>query len=291
MKDIAMTAVTPVDIVPRKRARTRRRIPGEAVLLALSGLWLLAVLTAAVAPSLLAPVNPEQLDPSLVLQAPGTGHLLGTDQYGRSVYVLLVHGASTAMTVGLASTAIALVVGGGIGLLAGYAGGIVDGIISRLLDILLSLPGVLLALVITAAAGPSVEVLVFSVATGFVAGFARIMRGQVLSVRSRLFVEAAQSVGLGRLRIALRHVLPNAMGPLLALATIAVGEAILVASALSFLGLGPELRVPDWGQLLAEGQSFLRQSPWVSVYAGLVISLTVISVSLIGDWLRERWER
>ncbi|GAA3666461.1 ABC transporter permease [Microbacterium marinilacus] len=265
-----------------------RRIRLNGVLVGLSLLWLALVVLAAVAPAVLAPGDPVQLHPTEVLRAPGPDAVLGTEQYGRSVYVLLVHGARTALTIGVAATALAVVAGSLIGLVAGYAGGVVDALIGRVLDVMMALPGVLLALLITAAAGPSVGVLIVSVGVASIAGFARLMRGEVISTRTRLYVEAARATGISPARILMRHVLPNAAAPVAALATIAVGEAILAAAALSFLGLGPRLDVPDWGQLLASGQAFLRQSWWVSVFAGAVISLTVVSVGLVGDWLRER---
>ncbi|WP_159501721.1 ABC transporter permease [Microbacterium sp. 18062] len=279
-----------VGSVTREWSRPRRPTL-DGVLVGLSGAWLLVLAVAALAPGLLAPGDPETLHPTRVLQPPGPDAPLGTEQYGRSVYLLLVHGARTALTIGVAATLLAVVAGSLVGLVAGYVGGIVDALIGRVLDVMMALPGVLLALVITAAAGPSVGVLILSVATAFMAGFARVMRGQVISTRSRLFIEAARATGIGPGRILFRHVLPNASAPVVALATIAVGEAILVAAALSFLGLGPRMDVPDWGQLLASGQAFLRQSWWVSTFAGVMISLTVIAIGLAGDWLRDRADR
>lgn len=256
-----------------------------------SALWLALTAGALIAPALIAPGDPTELHPDRVFEAPGGANPLGTEQYGRSVYLLLIHGARSAMTVGLASTAIAVVVGSLIGLVAGYAGGWVDAIVGRLLDVLMAIPGVLLALLVTATVGSSLTALIFSVGIAFVAGFARVMRGQVLATRERVFVDAARSVGFSGARVLFRHVLPNAFAPVLGLATVAVGEAILVASALSFLGLGPRLDVPDWGQLLAAGQPFLVQAWWVSTFAGIAISVTVVAVSLLGDWLRDRVEK
>jgi peptide/nickel transport system permease protein len=261
------------------------------ILALVSALWLALTIAALVTPDLLAPGDPTLLRPAQVFQPPSAENPLGTEQYGRSVSLLLVHGARSAMTVGLAATAIALVIGSLIGLVAGYAGGWVDALVGRVLDVLMSIPGVLLALLITASAGSSITVLIISVGVTFIAGFARVMRAQVLATRDRLFVDAARSVGFSGRRILFRHVLPNALAPVLGLATIAIGDAILVASALSFLGLGPRLDVPDWGQLLASGQPFLVQAWWVSTFAGVAISVTVVAVSLLGDWLRDRVEK
>jgi len=255
-----------------------------------SAVWLAITVVALLVPGLIGPGDPTALRPALVFQPPSLENPLGTEQYGRSVYLLLVHGARSAMTVGIAATAIAVIAGSLIGLVAGYLGGWVDAVIGRMLDVLMSIPGVLLALLVTASAGSSLTALIVSVGIAFVAGFARVMRAQVLATRERVYVDAARSVGFSGARILFRHVLPNAFAPVLGLATVAVGEAILVASALSFLGLGPRLDVPDWGQLLASGQPFLVQAWWVSTFAGITISTTVVAVSLLGDWLRDRVE-
>lgn len=273
-----------------RRHRVLRQFSGNTIVVAVAGLWVVLVVLAAVAPELLTHVNPDSLHPTRVLHAPSSAALLGTEQYGRSVYTLLVYGAHTALLIGVAATAFAVVAGGVIGLLAGYLGGWVDTLIGRLLDIMMSLPGVLLALVITASAGASVGILILSVGVALVAVFARIMRGTVMSVRSRLYVEAARSIGYGQWRILLRHVLPNSFAPIVVLATISVGDAIVLAASLSYLGLGPKLDVPDWGQLLASGQAYLQQSWWITTFSGFAIALTVVSISLLGDWLRDRIE-
>lgn len=268
-------------------AGVRRRPSGEAIITIAALVWMAVVLIAAVLPGVLAPEDPTQVVATRALQPPGET-LLGTDQYGRSVFTLIVHGAQTSIIIGLAATAIATVVGGGLGLLSGYLGGAIDMIIGRIIDTLMCFPGVLLALVIATALGPTTANLILAVGLGSLPGFARVMRGQVLSVRSRLYVEAAHSVGFSRWRILGRHVLPNALAPIVVLATVSVGTAIVVAASLSFLGLGPKSPVPDWGQLLAGGQPYLASAWWISTFAGLAITLTVIAISLLGDWLRDR---
>lgn len=278
---------TPATIaVVTKDAGTRRRLSAETVLSVLAVLWMLLVLAAAVFPSLLAPEDPTQVFATRALQPPGSTPL-GTDQYGRSIAVLLVYGAQSSIVIGLAATAIAVVIGGGLGLIGGYLGGVADMIIGRIMDVLMCFPGVLLALIIATALGPTTANLILAVGIGSLPAFARVMRGQVMSVRSRLYVEAAQSVGFSRVRILLRHVLPNAIAPTVVLATVSVGTAIVVAASLSFLGLGAQSGTPDWGQLLASGQSYLASAWWISTFPGLAITLTVISISLLGDWLRD----
>jgi peptide/nickel transport system permease protein len=279
----AMTATLP-----------RRRVPSwlssNRIMLGVSGLIVLVTLAAAVLPGVLAPGDPTALHPDRVLQGPGQATLLGTDQYGRSVLMLLVHGARTAVVIGLSSVALAGAVGTVLGLLAGYLGGVVDTVLARLVDILMCFPGVLLALVITAGLGASRLNLILGVAVATMPMFARVMRGQVMAVRGRLFVQAARATGLPRTRVLLRHVLPNAIAPVVVLATVTVGTSIVLAASLSFLGLGPSSDVPDWGQLLSSGQPYLANAWWVSTFPGVALTLVVISVSLLGDWLRDRMD-
>lgn len=267
-------------------AGVKRRLSAETFITIVALVWMAVVLIAAVFPGIVAPEDPTLVVPTRALQAPGET-LLGTDQYGRSMFVLIVHGAQTSIIIGLAATAIAVVVGGVLGMLGGYLGGAVDMIIGRIIDTLMCFPGVLLALVIATALGPTTANLILAVGVGSLPAFARVMRGQVMSVRSRLYVEAAHSVGFSRVRILGRHVLPNAIAPIVVLATVSIGTAIVVAASLSFLGLGPKSAVPDWGQLLAGGQPYLASAWWISTFAGLAITLTVIAISLLGDWLRD----
>ncbi|RKS94374.1 peptide/nickel transport system permease protein [Microbacterium sp. AG790] len=269
-----------------KDAGSRRPLRAESVLTVLAVLWMLLVLAAAVFPSLISPEDPSLVIATRALQPPGET-LMGTDQYGRSIAGLIVHGAQSSIVIGLAATLIAVVLGGGLGLLGGYLGGVTDMIIGRLIDVLMCFPGVLLALIIATALGPTTANLILAVGVGSLPAFSRVMRGQVMSVRSRLYVEAAHSVGFSRLRILARHVLPNSIAPIVVLATVSVGTAIVVAASLSFLGLGPQSAVPDWGQLLASGQPYLSSAWWISTFPGLTITLTVISISLLGDGLRD----
>lgn len=284
-----MTAqAAPLRPVAVSAGRSRwRAVSGSTVVTALAVGWLVVVVVSGLLPGLIAADDPTQVHAERALQAPGETPL-GTDQYGRSIATLLVHGAGTALTIGLQATVVGLVVGSLIGLLAGYVGGIVDLLIGRVVDVLMCFPGVLLALVITVALGPTRDNLVLAVGIATIPAFARVMRGQVLAVRGRLYVEAARSVGLSGSRILLHHVLPNATAPVVVLATVSVGTAIVAAASLSFLGLGPQSEVPDWGQLLATGQPYLANAWWISTFPGLVLTATVIAVSLLGDWLRDR---
>lgn len=260
----------------------------NAVTLGVSLAWLLIALVAAVAPSLVSAGDPTALEPARALQGPGVAGLLGTDQYGRSVLTLLVHGARSAILIGLSASLLGAVLGGLVGLVAGYLGGVVDMVVGRVMDVLMCFPGVLLALIIAAALGSTQLNLVLAVGVATIPSFYRVMRGQVMTVRGRLYVEAARSTGMSQRRILWRHVLPNALAPTVVMATVTVGVSIVAAASLSFLGLGPRSDVPDWGQLLAQGQPYLSNAWWVSTFPGITLTLTVIAVSLVGDWLRDR---
>lgn len=285
---VTATPTTATEIASLRRGLRRTGFSVNNVMLTFSLVWMGAVVLAALIPGVLAVDDPTALTPSLALQAPGEGTLLGTDHYGRSVATLLVHGARSAMIIGLFATGFGMIVGSILGLMGGYLGGWVDMVIGRFIDMLMCFPGVLLALVIAGALGSTMRNLILAVGVATVPGFARVMRGQVLMVRGQLYIEAARSNGYSPLRIVGRHILPNALAPTVVLATVSVGVAIVVAASLSFLGLGPRTDVPDWGQLLSLGQPYLSSAWWMSTFPGLALTLTVIAVSLLGDWLRDR---
>jgi peptide/nickel transport system permease protein len=234
--------------------------------------------------------QPLALHPERVLQGPGEASVLGTDQYGRSLVGLLVYGARNSVLIGLVSVVVGLLIGGGIGLVAGFVGGVVDNVLMRIVDIMLCFPGILLALLVSAALGASLRNVIIAVAIGQVPEYARVMRGQVLAVRSRLFVEAASAAGVHPRRIVFRHVLPNAMAPVMVVATLGVGHAIVSGATLSFLGVGPQGGIPDWGRLLASGGSYMATAWWISTFPGLVVTVVVVAVNIFGDWLRDRMD-
>lgn len=280
--------VSPQPVPMGRQLFSRSRISVNNVTLAVSLFWVFLVLAAAAVPWLLTADDPTVLTPGRALERPGESTLLGTDVYGRSVSTLLLYGARTAMIIGLAATALGAIVGGLIGLISGYFGGWVDMLIGRLIDVLMCFPGVLLALVIASALGATTANLILAVGIATIPAFARVMRGQVMTVRGRLYVEAARSNGFRPSRILVRHILPNSLAPIVVMATVSVGTAIVVAASLSFLGLGPTTDIPDWGQLLALGQPYLAGAWWISTFPGLTLTLTVVAVSLLGDWLRDR---
>lgn len=221
------------------------------------------------------------------LQAPSAEHLLGTDNYGRDTLARLIFGGRISITIGIVTALSALAVGGLIGAAAGFYGGKLDNIIMRIMDVFLGLPSVLLAIAVIAALGSSIVNLMIAVAVSYVPIYARIIRSSVLSIRSKEYIEAARAIGTGDLRIICKNIIPNAIGPLIVQATLGVGEIIIAAAGFSFLGLGIEPPLPEWGQMLSEGREVIRTMPSQVIYPGLCIMVTVLSLNLLGDGLRD----
>jgi peptide/nickel transport system permease protein len=259
--------------------RSRSALIGGVVLL-------LIVLTALAAP-LISPYDPIKTNQRLSLGQPSFEHLMGTDRFGRDIFSRVLWAGQTSLPIGLVSVAIGVLFGVSVGLVAGYYGGWIDAICMRIVDLLLAFPGILLALAIIAILGGSLVNLMIAVGISAIPDYVRITRGTVLSVKEREFVLAARVVGAGGGRIMLRHVLPNVVAPLIVLATLGMAAAIITGSALSFLGLGIKPPTPEWGNMLAEGREFLQRAPWVAFFPGAAIMLTVLSINLLGDGLRD----
>jgi len=248
---------------------------------------LVFVLTAVFAP-LIAPMDPTTTDAKASLARPGSVFWLGADFMGRDMFSRIVFGARISLTVGLGATLAGGILGVSIGLMSGYLGGTVDLITQRLMDIMQSLPLLVMALVMAAALGPSLENTIIAIAIPLVPTVARVVRSSTLSLREQPFVEAARAVGMGELRIAVRHVLPNTLAPLIVLGTAQLGSAILVEASLSFLGLGIPEPYPSWGRMLSESAAeYVRTAPWLVIFPGVAISLTVFGTNLLGDALRD----
>ncbi|WP_207223769.1 ABC transporter permease [Pseudonocardia sediminis] len=257
-----------------------------------SAVYVVLVLVAAFAPSVLAPGDPTIGVPGDKLLPPGTaGHLLGTDYLGRDVWTRVVHGASLSLQATVIAVAVALVVGGLIGLLAGFVGRWVDETLMRFVDVLLAIPAILLSLALITALGFGTINVAIAVGIASVANFARVMRAETLRIRRSTYVEAARSVGTRWYVTLRRHVLPNAAGPVLVLAVLEFGLAILAVSSLSFLGYGAPLPTPEWGSLVAEGRNYLAGAWWLCAIPGFVIAATVLSVNRISRALDGEWAR
>jgi peptide/nickel transport system permease protein len=255
---------------------------------ALLGLVILAALALmALAAPWLSPRDPIKTSPREALQAPGPRFLLGSDQFGRDVASRALHGARISLTVGLIAVAIAVALGTPVGLLSGYYGGRVDGLVMRVVDVLLAFPGILLALAIVSVLSPGLNNVMIAVGLAAVPNYARLVRASVLTAREQLYVEAARALGSRDLGIVARYILPNVVAPLIVTATLGLGTAILSAAALSFLGLGSQPPQPEWGRMLSEGRDYLREAWWISTVPGVGIMLTVLAMNLLGDGLRD----
>lgn len=255
---------------------------------AIGGFLMLVILFTAVFANQLQTHDPIATDAGQSLARPGAEHWLGSDHLGRDIYSRIVHGARVSLIVGLASTLLGSVLGGIIGLLSGYVGGNTDLATQRVMDILQGLPLLVLALVMSAALGPSIFNVVIAISIPIIPRAARVIRASVLSIREMQYVEAARAVGLRHLRIAFRHILPNTVGPFIVLCTAQLGSAILVEAALSFLGLGVPEPYPSWGRMLSvSAAEYAQKAPWLVLFPGLAISLAVFGSNLLGDALRD----
>ncbi len=255
---------------------------------ALVGLVILALLAvAAFAAPLIAPFDPIKVTDN-ALFSPGFPYLFGTDQYGRDILSRLLYGTQVSLTIGLISVSIALVCGVAVGLVAGYYGGWVDAFVTYIINVMLAVPGILLALAIVTIRGkPSLTNLMIAVGISGIPTYARLVRGSVLAAKENVYVEAARVVGAPTHTILLRHLLPNIIAPVIIAATVGTGTAILAAASLSFLGLGSQPPSPEWGRMLSEGRGYLRDQWWISTFPGLAIMLTVLAMNLLGDGLRD----
>lgn len=257
----------------------------------LSVLVLLITLAWATVPSVFAPGDPLAGVPARALTPPDATHWFGTDHLGRDLYTRVVHGTALSVAATAIAVALALVVGTVIGLLAGFLGGLVDDVLMRLVDVLLAVPPLLMSLTVITVLGSGTITVAIAVGVASVAGFARVMRAEVLRVRQATFVEAAVGGGVRPVRVLLRHVLPNATGPVGALTTVEFGQAFLAVAALGFLGFGAAPPQPEWGLLVSEGRGYLATSWWYTTLPGLVIVAVVLAATRLGRALKENGRR
>jgi ABC-type dipeptide/oligopeptide/nickel transport system permease subunit len=275
----------PASLVPAvERFRHDRLFQAGAILVGV-------VLTAAIFAPLVAPFDPLVGDLQGYLLRPGTaGHLLGTDAQGRDVLSRVLYGARISLMVGLISQTVALILGVTLGLVAGYYGRWVDGLIMRLADVTLAFPTLLLLIAVAAAIRPSLPITFVLIGIVGWAGMARLVRGQVLVLRSAEYVQAAEALGATSPRVLWRHLLPNVQAQVIVAATLGIAGAMMAEAALSFLGLGAQPPTPSWGSMVSDGRDLLRVAPWVSFAPGLAIGLAVLGFNLVGDGLREAYD-
>jgi peptide/nickel transport system permease protein len=270
---------TPAARAWRRLKHRKSAMFGLVVIVALIGI--------AVGAPWIAPYDPAQQSWSAVRKAPSWMHWLGTDESGRDVLSRVIFGARASLLAGVVSVSIALAAGVPVGMLAGYRGGWVDALISRLTDAMLACPNLILAIALAAFLGPSLTNAMIAIGITATPIFVRLTRGLVLGVKVEDYVEAARAVGNPALRIARRHILPNIMPALLVQATLSIAAAIIAEASLSFLGLGQQPPAPSWGSMLNTAQRFLTQAPWMAIWPGLAIFLAVLSFNLLGDGLRD----
>jgi peptide/nickel transport system permease protein len=257
----------------------------------LAVVYVVLVVLSAVVPGLFASGDPTQTVPKDKFLSPSLDHLFGTDELGRDLFTRMVHGSALSVEATVISVGVAVVVGLTIGVVSGYAGGWADSLLMRFVDVLLAIPSLLLALAIVTALGFGTINVAIAVGVGLTPGFARITRAEVLRVKTLPYVEAARSGGAGRIRILVRHVLPNSWGPVVVLAVLDFGTAILAVSSLSFLGFGAPPPQSEWGSLISAGRTFLVTSPWLTLLPGLAVGAVVYALNHIGKTFEEiqRW--
>ena len=279
--------LTPPGRSALERARRGwRRFSAAPITVILSAIVLLVLVIAACWPTILAPASPLAADALNSLRPPSFDHPFGTDENGRDVLTRIVHGATPSLLTGLGASALALIAGTLLGVIAAQGGRWVDSIVMRFVDILLAIPGLLLVFVVIAVLGKGTGNVIIGIALFSIPGYARLVRSEILVIRRSGYVDAAVSLGIPRWQIVLQHVIPNAVRPVLILATIGVGSAIGAGASLSFLGLGPQPPAPEWGAMLAASQSYFSVAWWAALFPGLAITAAVLSITVLGQHLQ-----
>jgi peptide/nickel transport system permease protein len=263
----------------------RRLISNRSSLIGLIVLILLILI--AIFADQIAPFSFREQNLDATFLMPNSINLFGTDNFGRDIFSRVVHGTRISLMVGVISVSIALIIGGGMGAIAGYIGGYFDTITMRFIDILISIPSILLAISISVTLGGGLRNVMIAVGIGSIPSYARVMRASVLSIKELQYIEAARALGTRKRIILLRHIIPNTLAPIIVQSTLGVAGAILAAAGLGFIGLGIEPPNPEWGAMLNAGRQFIRDYPHMSIYPGVAIMITILSLNLLGDGLRD----
>ena len=279
-------AAEPEPTGSRAAALSWRRLRRSSNLAVGAVIVVVVVASALLAPHL-APHDPIDQEFTNQLRPPSAAHLFGTDEFGRDIFSRVLFGARIALSVGGIADLIASVLGILLGVVAGYMGGRIDALVTRVLDVMLAFPYLLLAMIVVAILGPGLTNAMIAIAVVYTPQFARVVRAVVLSVKEQDFVQAARAIGSGSPRILARCILPNIVSPIIIMATLTVGFMIVETAGLSFLGLGASPPTPEWGSMLATGRSFMLSAPWIATFPGLAILVTVVAFNLVGDGLRD----
>nr|WP_296156223.1 ABC transporter permease [uncultured Blautia sp.] len=253
----------------------------------IGGIIVLAVIIISIISPLLLTCDPEAMDYLALLQTPSGTHILGTDSLGRDIYSRIMAGSRTSLLIGLLVVGISTVFGSIIGVISGFYGGKLDSIIMKITDTLMAFPSIMLALFFVTVFGGGLYSAIVGVAIASIPRFIRLVRGSVLSIKEKEYIEAEYAVGQTNMKIMLRHILPNCAGPLIVQATLTMGNAIMTVASLGFLGLGAAPGQAEWGSMLSDAREYLRSAPYVAVYPGLAIAVTVLGFNLLGDGLRD----
>jgi glutathione transport system permease protein len=263
-----------------------RRFRGKRVALVSLGLILVLMMAAALAPWI-APFDPATPDYDAVLEGPSWQHLAGTDTFGRDILSRMIWGGRVSLTVGFLSVILGCVAGVTLGVVSGFFGGWFDGLLMRIMDVMLAFPGILPAIAVVAILGPGIVNVIYAIAISAVPVFARLVRGTTLALKQTLYVQASRSIGVSRTQLMLRHILPGTMPAVIVYASLRMGTSILTAAALSFVGLGAQPPSPEWGAMLSDGRSYLGVADHVTIFPGMAILITVLAFNLLGDGLRD----
>lgn len=280
-----------VEIVNKKRSQLsevwRRLKKNKMAMIGLTILGIIVLL--AIFADIIAPYDSVAIKQNLKerLQGPSSSHIFGTDEYGRDMFARLIHGARVSLQVGILAVGISIIIGGTLGAIAGYYGGKLDNIIMRIMDVFLAVPSILLAIAIVSALGPNLLNLMFAISISSVPGYARIVRSSVISIRDQEFIEAAKAIGADDFRIISKHIIPNALAPVIVQGTLGVAGAILSTAGLSFIGMGIQPPAPEWGAMLSGGRQYLRYAPHVTTIPGVAIVIIILALNLLGDGLRD----
>lgn len=233
------------------------------------------------------PYGYEEMDLANMLASPSMQHWFGTDELGRDIFSRILYGARYSLSIGVCAVAVAIFIGVAIGAIAGYFGGRVDNIIMRILDIIQSVPGLLLTIALSAVLGSGFDKAILALGLSSIPGYARLLRASVMNIRKMEYLEAADSINAGKIRIIIKHVLPNSFAPLIVQATMGVAGAILISASLSYIGLGVQPPTPEWGAMLAAGRNYIRDDTHLVLFPGICIMITVLALNILGDGLRD----
>ncbi len=263
-----------------------RRFRKKRMAFAALGVILLLLAVAALAP-FVAPYGPASPDYDAVLEGPSWQHWAGTDTYGRDILSRLIWGGQISLTVGFVSVILGCVVGVALGIISGFFGGWLDGLVMRIMDVMLAFPGILPAIAVVALLGPGIVNVIYAIGISSVPVFARLVRGTTLALKQSLYVQASRSIGVSRAALMFRHILPGTMPAVIVYSSLRMGTSILTAAALSFIGLGAQPPSPEWGAMLSDGRSYLGVADHITIFPGMAILITVLAFNLLGDGLRD----